>query len=257
MSSRKFFVGGNWKCNGSVSKVKELVDVLNKGEGLTTSVDITDVVEVVVAPVALHIPYVQEKLRKDFKVAAQNAWVKGSGAYTGEISADILKDFGLEWVILGHSERRSLMHETSEFVAEKTQYCLEKGLSVILCIGEKLEEREANKTFDVVASQLTPVADKIKDWSKVVVAYEPVWAIGTGKVASPEQAQEVHDNVRGWLSDKVSPEVASSTRIIYGGSVSASNSDELATCKDIDGFLVGGASLKPDFLKIIQSAQKK
>ncbi|CAL8471024.1 g10566 [Coccomyxa elongata] len=251
MGARKFFVGGNWKCNGTVKSVESLVDTLNNG-----TVPGADVVEVVVAPTAVHIPLVQSSLRKDFAIAAQNAWVKGSGAYTGELSAEILTDLGIPWVILGHSERRALIGESSELIADKTKYCLDKGLGVILCIGESLEEREAGKTFEVVAGQLAPVAEKISDWSKVVVAYEPVWAIGTGKVASPEQAQETHAQIRAWLAEKVSADVAGATRIIYGGSVSASNSDTLATEKDIDGFLVGGASLKPDFLKVINSATK-
>ncbi|KAK9901390.1 hypothetical protein WJX75_009893 [Coccomyxa subellipsoidea] len=251
MGARKFFVGGNWKCNGTIKSVESLVDTLNKGE-----IPGTDVVEVVVSPTAVHIPLVQSSLRKDFAIAAQNAWVKGSGAYTGELSAEILVDLGIPWVILGHSERRALIGESSELIADKSKYCLDKGLGVILCIGESLEEREAGKTFEVCAGQLAPVAAKISDWSKVVIAYEPVWAIGTGKVASPEQAQETHAEIRGWLADKVSADVAASTRIIYGGSVSASNSDTLATAPDIDGFLVGGASLKPDFLKVINSATK-
>lgn len=212
--------------------------------------------EVVVAPVFTHIPLVQQKLNSKIAVSAQNCWVKGNGAYTGEVSADILADLGLPWVILGHSERRQLMNESEETVADKTAYALSKGLGVILCCGETLEERESNDTFNVIAKQIKPVASKVKDWSKIVVAYEPVWAIGTGKVATPDQAQEVHKQLRDWLTDNVSAEVSSSTRIIYGGSVSAKNSDELAKQGDVDGFLVGGASLKPEFVDVIKSGAK-
>ncbi|KAL4857031.1 Triosephosphate isomerase [Chlorella vulgaris] len=242
---RLFFVGGNWKCNGTVKSNEELVKLLNDAD-----VPGTDVVEVVVAPAAVHIPQVQASLRKDFSVAAQNCWVKKGGAFTGELSAEMLVDLGLSWVVLGHSERRHVIGEADDFTADKVAYALSQGLGVIYCIGEKLEEREAGNTMSVNARQLKALADKISDWSKIVIAYEPVWAIGTGK------AQEVHDEVRKWLADNVSKEVADATRIIYGGSVTAKNCGELATCPDIDGFLVGGASLKPEFVDIIKSARQ-
>jgi triosephosphate isomerase len=243
---RAFFVGGNWKNNGSVKSTEELVKTLNDAK-LDSSV------EVVVAPTFVHIPSVKAALGNNISVAAQNCWVKGSGAYTGEVSADILADLALKWVILGHSERRALLKESSEFVAEKTSYALGKGLSVILCCGETLEEREADKTTAVVVEQLSAVAEKVKDWSKVVIAYEPVWAIGTGKVASPQQAEDVHAEIRKWLSSSVSDSAAQATRIIYGGSVSAKNCKELAQQSNIDGFLVGGASLKPEFVEVINA----
>jgi triosephosphate isomerase len=205
-------------------------------------------------------------------VAAQNIFDKPSGAFTGEISADQLKDSGITWTILGHSERRVILREDDQFVASKTKAALDSGLGVILCCGESLEEREANKTIEVVTRQLKAVADKVKDWSKIVVAYEPIWwatitsslishgltfirAIGTGKVATTEQAQEVHKSLREWLKKEVSDEAAEKTRILYGGSVSEKNCKELAKQADIDGFLVGGASLKPAFVDIINSKQ--
>ncbi|PRW33625.1 Triosephosphate cytosolic [Chlorella sorokiniana] len=249
--ARKFFVGGNWKANGTLKSNEELVKVLNAAE-----VPGTDVVEVVVAPAAVHIPAVQAALRKDFSVAAQNCWTGKGGAFTGELPAEMLKDLGLPWVILGHSERRHILKESDEMIADKVAYALSQGLGVIYCIGEKLEEREAGNTMAVNARQMKALADKISDWSKIVVAYEPVWAIGTGKVATPEQAQEVHDEVRKWLAANVSPKAAAATRIIYGGSVTAANCGDLATRPDIDGFLVGGASLKPEFVDIIKAAAK-
>jgi triosephosphate isomerase len=160
---------------------------------------------------------------------------------------------GINWVILGHSERRSLYGETNELVAKKLKYALEKGLNVILCIGEKLDEREAGTTNAIIKAQLDATKESVKDWSKVVVAYEPVWAIGTGKVASPEQAQETQAYVRSWLSDNISEDVAKSTRIIYGGSVTETNCADLIKQVDVDGFLVGGASLKPAFADIIRT----
>jgi len=249
---RKFFVGGNWKCHGTSEEVKKIVDVLNGAQ-----VPSQDVVEVVVSPPYVFLPVVKSVLRPEFHVAAQNCWVKKGGAYTGEISAEMLRNLDIPWVVLGHSERRAILGETNEFVGDKVAYALAQGLKVMACVGETLEQREAGSTMEVVAAQTKAVADKIKDWTNVVIAYEPVWAIGTGKVASPAQAQEVHNELRKWLAANVSPEVAASTRIIYGGSVNGANCKELAGQADIDGFLVGGASLKPEFIDIIKSAEVK
>lgn len=249
---RKFFVGGNWKCNGTTEEVKKIVEMLNAGK--TPS---TDVVEVVVSPPYVFLPLVKSILRPDFQVAAQNCWVKNGGAFTGEVSAEMLVDLGIPWVIIGHSERRLLLNESNEFVGDKVAYALSKGLKVIACVGETLEQREAGSTIEVVAAQTKAIADRVKDWTNVVIAYEPVWAIGTGKVATPDQAQEVHSELRKWLQNNVSAEVAANTRILYGGSVNGANCKELAAKPDIDGFLVGGASLKPEFIDIINSATVK
>merc|ERR1712154_580898 len=146
--------------------------------------------------------------------------------------------------------------EQDDLIGEKVGFALKSGLSVIPCIGEKLEEREAGKTTEVVFRQLSAMVSQISDWSRVVLAYEPVWAIGTGKTATPEQAQEVHGALRKWLKDNVSAEVSENLRILYGGSVSAANCRELAACPDVDGSLVGGASLKPDFVQIVNANQK-
>merc|ERR1712048_856795 len=169
-------------------------------------------------------------------------WDKEPGAWTGEIPGQMLTDMGIGWVVLGHSERRENCGETSQVVADKTKFAVEAGMSTLTCIGEKLEAREAGTTFDVLDEQMKPLADTLSeaDWEKVVLAYEPVWAIGTGKVATPEQAQEVHADLRKWLATNVSEDVAKTTRIIYGGSVSGSNCVELSKKEDIDGFLVGG-----------------
>lgn len=239
--------------NGSLESVKSLVGVLNDAGEVPSNVD------VVVSPTFVHIPATMSSLRKDFFVAAQNCWIKGNGAFTGEVSADMLADLGLSWVILGHSERRHIIQESDEMTATKVAYALSKGLSVMYCIGEKLEEREAGNTVAVCERQMKALADAIstEDWKKIVIAYEPVWAIGTGKVATPEQAQEVHESVRGWMEKNINGEVASATRIIYGGSVNAGNCVDLAGRPDIDGFLVGGASLKPEFIDIIKSASVK
>jgi len=228
---------------------KNIVEILNKA-------DVDPNTEVVIAPPALYIIPLAEALRKDFKVAAQNTYIKTSGAFTGEISPLQLADAQIPYVILGHSERRTLFSETSELVAEKTRVAIDAGLSVILCIGETLEERKAGRCTEVIKTQLEAVVQVIKkeaDWSKIVIAYEPVWAIGTGQVATTAQAQEAHHDIREFLNTAVSPEVAKSTRVIYGGSVNAGNCNELAKEADVDGFLVGGASLKPEFVNIINA----
>lgn len=244
--ARKFFVGGNFKMNGTIKSITEIIDNLNKAK-------LDENVEVVIAPPTLYLLLAREHLRKGLEVAAQNVFDKPNGAFTGEISVDQLKESGITWTILGHSERRVILQEDDSFVASKTKAAIDGGLGVVLCCGESLEQREANKTIEVVTTQLKAVADKVTDWSKIVVAYEPIWAIGTGKVATTEQAQEVHAAIRDWLRKEVSSVAAEETRILYGGSVTEKNSGELAKQADIDGFLVGGASLKPAFIDIINS----
>ncbi|KAG6586820.1 triose-phosphate isomerase [Phytophthora cinnamomi] len=248
--ARTYLIGGNWKCNGTVQSVKDLCALLNKVEIAS------DNVEVVVAPPALHIDLAKSLLQKKIAVSAQNVSLTGLGAYTGEIAAEQLLDFGLEWTITGHSERRAYYSESDDVVAQKTKRALDLGLKVIFCIGESLEQRQANKTLDVLIRQTQALASIVSeaDWKRIVIAYEPVWAIGTGVVATPAQAQEAHKDLRAWIADKVSPDVAESVRIIYGGSVKGDNCEELIALNDVDGFLVGGAALKPEFEKIIKSA---
>ncbi|PKI85349.1 triose-phosphate isomerase [Malassezia vespertilionis] len=246
--SRTFFVGGNWKMNGSISKYQELVNNL-KGARLD------DNSEVVIAPPYMYLLPAQELLKGNnrIQIGAQDAYFKPSGAFTGEISSAMLKDAQISWVIIGHSERRTLFHETDDEVAKKVQAALDENVKVILCIGESLEQREKGDSIKVVIGQLDAAAKSVKDWSKVVIAYEPVWAIGTGKVATKEQAQEVHAAIRDWLVKAIGQGDAEKVRIIYGGSVSGANCKELAAQKDIDGFLVGGASLKPEFVDIVNA----
>jgi len=183
-SSAKFFVGGNWKCNGSRESVKKLVSDLNNGS-------VPDNVDVVCAPPFIYLSQVSQSLQAPFQLAAQNCWVGKGGAYTGEVSAEMLADNGIPWVILGHSERRALCGETNEVVGDKVAYAQSQKLSVIACIGETLEQRETGKMFEILDAQMAAIVEKVSDWSTMVVAYEPVWAIGTGVVATPEQAQEV------------------------------------------------------------------
>jgi len=235
--------------NGTIDSIKEIVNNLNSATCDSNT-------EVVIAPPALYLLLTREHLRAGIEVAAQNVFDRPNGAFTGEISVAQLKDSNITWTVLGHSERRVILQETNKFVADKTKAALDGGIGVILCCGETLEQREAEKTMDVVLAQLKAVSDVQKDWSKIVVAYEPVWAIGTGKVASNEQAQEVHKGIREWLGEELGKEVAEKTRVIYGGSVSEKNCRELAKEGDIDGFLVGGASLKPAFVDIINARKE-
>jgi triosephosphate isomerase len=231
--------------------VEKLVAGLNAG-------DVPGDIDVVVAPPFIYIDYVRANIKGAYAVAAQNCWMKPDGAFTGEISAEMIKDAMVPWVITGHSERRLLLGESNRTVGLKTGHALEVGLSVIACIGETLEQRNSGNLYHTIDLQLQALFENVQDWGRVVIAYEPVWAIGTGVVASPEQAQEVHAYVRKVLGDRLGKSKAEGIRIIYGGSVTDANCGELATQEDIDGFLVGGASLKADaFVKICNARAVK
>ncbi|GAB5031624.1 triosephosphate isomerase [Nannochloropsis oceanica] len=252
---KRYLIGGNWKANGTLAQAAGIVKTLNGGGPFPLEA------EVVIAPPAHLLGFVKDNVRPDVAVSAQNsALTTKAGAFTGELPAALLKDFGLNWAIIGHSERREGFGgpgETDEVVATKTKVAVDAGLHVMACVGEKLEQREAGQTTEVVLKQLSAIASKLtkSDWSKVVVAYEPVWAIGTGKVATPEQAQDVHASIRAFLTEKIGASAASLVRIIYGGSVKGSSAPGLILKPDIDGFLVGGASLTSDFITIIQAAK--
>jgi len=232
--------------NGTKDEIQAIVNGLN-------SATLNDNTDIVVSPPGCYLEYTKGILSAKVKTAGQNCYKVAKGAFTGELSPQMLIDVGADWAIIGHSERRNVFGENDQLTAEKVAFALEAGLGVIACIGEKLEEREAGRTEEVVFQQLAAIAEKVKSWDKVVVAYEPVWAIGTGKTATPEQAQEVHAQLRKWLREKVSEAVGNSVRIIYGGSVTGGSCRELAKAADIDGFLVGGASLKPEFIEIINA----
>ena len=213
---------------------------------------------VVIAAPALHLNYLKSLLtRPDIAISAQDVgFKKGYGAFTGEHSAEMLVNSGIKWTLTGHSERRvgfGYPGETSLVVGQKTKNAIDCGMSVMVCIGEQLADRQNGTTMKVCSEQLDAVSSCLKeaDWNNIVVAYEPVWAIGTGVTATPEQAQETHKQIRAWLKDKVSASVADNTRIIYGGSATAANCNQLYSQPDINGFLVGGAALKPEFLNII------
>jgi len=250
---RKPIVGGNWKCNpASMSELPSLIRNINACDSSRC--------DVYVCPSTLHVPYCMGKFTNGAKVCPQTCNFKGCGAYTGEIAVEQMMDMGLEWVMIGHSERRELFGETDEMLAKKLKYILDSGMKCVFAIGEKLPEREKGlaATMAVCIKQLEQVKSLL-DPTKVVIAYEPVWAIGTGVTATPAQAQETHAAIRKWIAEAVSPAVAEKIRIQYGGSANAKNAPELSACPDIDGFLVGGASLKPEFADIVSaiSAAKK
>lgn len=247
----KALIGGNWKCNGTIASIKQMAEVLNKAGSFSANS------EVVIAAPSIHLQTLKSILRPDIAISAEDvSFKRGYGAFTGEISAEMLVDSGFKWTLTGHSERRvgfGIPGETSAVVATKTKNAIDTGLNVILCIGEQLSDRQNGKTMTVCAEQLEPVKAALKDgdWKKIVIAYEPVWAIGTGVTATPAQAQETHAEIRKWLAKNVSNVVADETRIIYGGSATAANCNDLYSQHDINGFLVGGASLKPEFINII------
>ena len=235
--------------NASKASVKSLIDgILSGMEGVNS--------EVLVCVPFPYMSQVESLIEgSNLKLGAQNININSSGAFTGEVSADMIKDFGAKHVIVGHSERRSLYGETSSVVAEKTKAAIDAGLSPLLCVGESLEQREAGKTEAVVAEQINAVIELvgIESFDSIIIAYEPVWAIGTGMTATPEQAQAVHFFIRNLLGES-SENIAQKTPILYGGSMNAGNAVELISCPDIDGGLIGGAALKAeDFLQICKA----
>lgn len=250
---RKYIIAGNWKMNLT----------LEEGYGLVTEIkgmvqdEVNNSAEIVVIPPFIHLSGVHNLLKGSrVKLGAQNCHQKSKGAYTGEVSPAMLANLGAQYVIIGHSERRQYFGETNALLAEKINAALENGLTPIYCFGETLEQREAGKEFDVnfdqVSEGLFHLSDS--DFSKVVLAYEPVWAIGTGKTATSQQAQDVHAFIRKKLTEKYGESIADSISILYGGSMKPDNARELLACKDIDGGLIGGAALESrSFVEIIKS----
>ena len=234
----------------------------NLQEGVALAKELTEVVKnpncgVIICTPFIHLASVAEIVKDSaIELGAENCADKENGAYTGEVSAEMVKSTGAQWVILGHSERREYYNETPEILKEKVQLALANGLKVLFCIGETLEEREANKQNEVVKAELAGSVFNLsaEEWKNIVIAYEPIWAIGTGKTATAEQAEEIHAYIRSCVAEVYGQEVADDTTILYGGSCKASNAPELFAKPDIDGGLIGGASLKAaDFKGIIDA----
>jgi triosephosphate isomerase len=251
---RRPFVAGNWKMHGSRAENAQLIDELMQGIPAQTTA------EIAVCPPFVYLWEVARSLKSSaVALGAQSVCAEGIGAFTGEVSASMLKDVGCKYVIVGHSERRSIYREDDALVARKFIAAQSQGLLPILCVGESLEERERGETVQVVSRQLSAVLDVagVAAFANAVVAYEPVWAIGTGKTATPEQAQEVHAHIRAEIA-RNDVNIAGALRILYGGSVKAANAREIFSMPDVDGGLIGGASLKADeFLKICAAAHQQ
>ena len=248
---RKFLVAGNWKMNGDAEFGESLVG------GIAAGLAASDTVDVLVCPPYPYLAALGSRIGASaLLLGAQNVSEHAKGAFTGEVAPDMLVDVGCRYVIVGHSERRAMYGESSEQVARKFAAAQEVGLTPILCVGETLDEREANATEAVISEQLSAVLEQsgIAAFASAVIAYEPVWAIGTGEVATPEQAQAVHAHIRNLLAAE-DADVAGNVQILYGGSMKGENAPGLLTMPDIDGGLIGGASLKSaDFLAIVEAA---
>ena len=250
---RKNIVAGNWKMNLNKEQSLQLVEEISNGLGV-----LSENTEVIVSPPYINIPFIVDAAKRDqrVEVAAQNMHQAESGAYTGEISADMLKSAGVNTVILGHSERREYFGEDANLLTKKVEQALEHQMKIIFCFGEKLEDRKSENHFNVVEYQIKDALFHLKesDWQHIVLAYEPVWAIGTGETASPEQAQEMHAFIRNLITEQYDSALAEEVSILYGGSVKPANAQEIFSKKDVDGGLIGGAALKAeDFLAIIKA----
>ena len=249
---RKKIVAGNWKMHKNAEQTE---DLLNE---LIAKIPTETTVQVIVAPTFINLASAVDHLEfTNIDVAAQNMHQAESGAFTGEISADMLQSVGVNTVILGHSERRAIFNETDALIANKVNTALEHDMTVIFCFGEELKDRQSKNHFNIVENQLRDGLFKIEksDWKNIVLAYEPVWAIGTGETASPEQAQEMHEFIRETVRKAFGSDIAEDVSILYGGSVKPENAKDLLSQADVDGALVGGACLKADsFISIIKSA---
>ena len=251
---RKLIVSGNWKMNTGIEEGIKLAEDINK---YLVSKNLPENKKVIIAPPFTHL-YPISKIIDPSKIilSAQNCASTENGAFTGEISAKMLQEIGVKAVILGHSERRAYFKEDNEILLKKVKIALKYNLDIIFCVGESLEQRENNKYFDVIKEQISETIFKLNkdEFNKVIVAYEPVWAIGTGKTATPDQAQEIHEFIRSKIKENFDDSVAENTTILYGGSCKPSNAKEIFSKKDVDGGLIGGAAFKcEDFSKIIEA----
>ena len=246
---RKKIVAGNWKMNNDLNQTISLIEELKKNH--------FNEVSVMIAPSSPFSKIAADLLENSpIEVIAQNIHQKSNGAYTGEVSCDMLKSIGILTTLIGHSERRAYFNEDDFVLLEKVKFAIDSGMNIIFCFGEQLKDRKSNKHFDIVKSQLENTVLKLnsESWKNIILAYEPVWAIGTGETASPEQAQEMHEFVRSCISKSYGDMISDEISILYGGSVKPSNAIEIFSKKDVDGGLIGGASLNAfDFSEIIKA----
>lgn len=250
---RKFLIAGNWKMNAGPTDARAL-----SGDMVAEWKNKSFKAEALICPPYISIPAVADSFKNsDFKVGAQDISTEDNGAYTGQISTEMVKDAGCEYVIVGHSERREYNHEDDSLVSQKANKTLSDGLRPIVCVGEKLDQRKSGKHEDVVQAQVETVLNNLKkeNAADVVIAYEPVWAIGTGETATPDQAQQMHKHIRSLIANKWGSDSADKVRILYGGSMKPANAEELLSQPDVDGGLIGGASLDAkSFSEIISIA---
>jgi triosephosphate isomerase len=252
---RKKLIAGNWKMHKTLAPARELVSGI--AAGLLKAGNLGNIEVLICPPFPLLFPMAKAVAGTPIRLGAQNAHYETQGAFTGEVSVAMLVDTGCTHVLIGHSERRQIFHEDNTMLARKVRAVVDGGLTAIYCVGETLGEREAGKTAKVIESQLHEVLNREMETERLVVAYEPVWAIGTGKTASPQQAQEVHRFIREWLAKTFGEAAAGRIRVLYGGSVKPGNTSDLLNQPDIDGALVGGACLAADdFLAIIAAAAR-
>ena len=249
---KKLFIVANWKMNGNKESNEKLVNYINE------KVDKDSNIEVIICPPFTYLTQILELKTSNIKMGAQNISESQNGAFTGEISGSMLQDMNIDHVIIGHSERRQMYNDTNTIIAQKFELAHQNNLIPILCVGESLNQRKTGQTLSVVASQIRSVIEStgIKLFTKTIIAYEPVWAIGTGETASPEQVEEVHSNIRNIIKEYDS-NIAASIPILYGGSVNGANSKDLFTMVNINGGLIGGASLNgEEFVEIYQAAKR-
>ena len=251
---RKLIVAGNWKMNTGIAEGIKLAEDINK---FLSSKNLPENKKVIISPPFTHLFPISKVIDPNkIILSAQNCASTENGAFTGEISAKMLQEIGVKTVILGHSERRAYFKEDSETLFKKVKIALKYGLDIIFCVGESLEQREKGKYFDIINDQISETILKLDkdEFKKITIAYEPVWAIGTGKTATPDQAQEIHEFIRNKIREKFDENIANETTILYGGSCKPSNAKDIFSKKDVDGGLIGGAALKcDDFSKIIDA----
>ena len=246
---RKYCVIANWKCNGTTAFVRDIVTNLYNDLVYDYSK-----LDMIVLPGMLHVNLAKARLVDHVMVGAQNVSANPDGAFTGEVSAEQLADYEIGWVLVGHNERRRHHNETQEIVNAKVKQARDANLGLIYCVGETLEEREAEQTVNVIEGQLNAVKEIMEEhgWENVIIGYEPIWAMNTGRVSSADQTQEAHEVIRSWLETNCSQHVAKETRILYAGPITETNTDNIIKLPDVDGFLMGSMSCKPAFRSIFE-----
>lgn len=246
-AGKKLLLFSNWKSNGSINFVKEFSNnLLNK---LSFN---QDKVEIVIAPSFIHIASAKTFVVPTITMGAQNVSHFPNGAYTGEVSAEMIKDFGINWVLVGHSERRNYFRETAEILSAKISMCHEKDLKVLYCVGEKQEEKDAEKTWEVIEKQLNEIKASIKVWDCIAIAYEPIWLFGTSKTITPEEIQGIHEQIRTWINTELGEDTGYMVRIVYAGPINDTNWNDILSQTDVDGFVVGSQYLSKQFEEIVK-----